>query len=578
MSSPIKTSAPAAAPPVPSFEERLLRLEQKLDLELSPPSTSDAASGRLRDLAATVHDLARQQQILRRDLESLFEALERDPEGSRPPVDAETSPSRAAALGPADSVARRAARWLLRNTLGRARTLWHSADPHRPPPLELIAGDAVPIPGPLPISAPVGIATADAFGSQTHPPVLRAETSGDPNAFCLLEAPSPAITQLQTLWELLAWTLATEPLSFLELRFAAGARILLAAGPGNKAAVGKTLCLPHDAPPRSLGPELASRFRPSAHPRYSVPRKGNPPRVHRISPLRPPTSGQRPSRRLLLLEAPLDRDVAEWCAAWMHTHGGPEGWLLASTVPSHEAQVRRLLSLEALGALCYPLADFFEPELRSSVLEALLALYSVPAFTRLGEGPSSLPDFSTRNDLERHDFDLSEPENLPFETPLPSSRPPAEARLRQELGVGPGETLVAQTCDLERSRRPQDFLLLAHHLREDDRFFFLLCGEGAAEGTVADLEGYLRLPRYRRLASPPRHDVLAAADVVTSTAERLPLPYDLAAARAAGRPVVAFRAPGLERLGDVRSCAVGDLAALAESLREIADLSRPVAD
>ncbi len=54
--------------------------------------------------------------------------------------------------------------------------------------------------------------------------------------------------------------------------------------------------------------------------------------------------------------------------------------------------------------------------------------------------------------------------------------------MRRDLGAPDDATLIVMVSDLITSKRPEDFLALAHRFRADDRFFFLLVGRGPLAG------------------------------------------------------------------------------------------------
>lgn len=610
-SPPPNTTAPPAASTSSrkELEARVKLLENRLEaLEIFLPSMPDSERlppARSLELAAAVHDLAAQQRLLRRDLETILEMLDRSGNPPRGPESSISKPARnAASIRQLPPIGRRAARWLLRNTLGRARAAWSSADPSQPPVLDIRCnGPEVEVPGPLGlVVADPGNLDGDLFDRQTLPPQIvpqgatpesmaKKPSGARARSYHLLEAPAADFTMPHTCWELVSWALASEDLGFLELRLAAGQRILLRATQkkngrsGNE--VGKRLSFPRETNQRSLGPVLSSQYRPTERPEYYLRRNHRGAGHHLIGSLRAAESPapEPPGRELLLLDTPLTRGACEWCVDWMRAHGGARRWIVVSRVASDELQSRRLASFESLGTLYYPIADFLAPPVLGSALPCIARTYSVSAVTRLGSGPWPVSDrelLAEHISCETHSspvlrsWDLSDPPQLPMQRPcvLSSLGPEARETFRQRLGLADDQVLVVQICDLENHQRPADFLLLAHSLRRDPRFFFLLVGEGSTEPTLEDLEGYLRLPRYLRLPSAPRQALVSAGDLFTSTAELLPLPYDLLAAMAAGRPVVAAAAAGLEqRLGSPDHGilqAVGDLDGFAGFLCRVA--------
>ncbi len=144
---------------------------------------------------------------------------------------------------------------------------------------------------------------------------------------------------------------------------------------------------------------------------------------------------------------------------------------------------------------------------------------------------------------------------------------------RRELGVPDDALLVVMAADLVAGERPEDFVALAHRLRDDERFVFLLAGDGPLAAAVHDLAGLLASRRLL-LRPPPAAlpELLTAGDLYCSTAESHAFPDALLTALALGLPAVAT-APEILEQGP---CGVavqwpGDLEAFAEALRSLAD-------
>lgn len=117
--------------------------------------------------------------------------------------------------------------------------------------------------------------------------------------------------------------------------------------------------------------------------------------------------------------------------------------------------------------------------------------------------------------------------------------PDARRRLRRELGVEEDEVLVLMATTLLAERRPEDFVNAALRLREDRRFRFVVAGDGPLASGVDELVRFFGLSntcRVRSVAS--RAELVAAADVVCSTAQHEPIPLAILAALAMERPVV----------------------------------------
>jgi glycosyltransferase involved in cell wall biosynthesis len=164
--------------------------------------------------------------------------------------------------------------------------------------------------------------------------------------------------------------------------------------------------------------------------------------------------------------------------------------------------------------------------------------------------------------------------------PLPK-QPPAPnwvAAVRQALGLEEDHRLVVMESDLTPTQRPEDFVAVAHRLRDRRDLHFRLIGAGPLSGTVCDLAHYFGLERFALV--PPTYtpvNLAAAAEIIVSTAERHPWPLMPAYALACGRALVATDVDNVRELveqaeGD-RSALVrpGDLDGLTAAVNAAAD-------
>ncbi len=113
-------------------------------------------------------------------------------------------------------------------------------------------------------------------------------------------------------------------------------------------------------------------------------------------------------------------------------------------------------------------------------------------------------------------------------------------RLREELGVPPGAILVTMAVRMHPQKRPEDFVVLAHQMEEDEELFFLLVGGGPLDGSIDDLVKYYQVRNLRRLGFyTPIADLLAISDVACMMSEYEALPLFILSALAMETPVVA---------------------------------------
>jgi hypothetical protein len=394
----------------------------------------------------------------------------------------------------------------------------------------------------------------------------------------------------EALLELARLTVAAEDLDSLELRTTDGAVRFDRERPGGggprKPRVGKVVDLAGDvfdggeggtepAEPgvRVEGPYRVAGLRPGAGHR------------HLLRPLPPPgpTSGDRDGVLIVAgspLDSGLDRLVADLLRGLGDRLGDGRRPQLATLAPSGELQRRRLVELARLAPV-HPLADFLAPELLPSALRHLAARHGIGAVLHLGDRPPTGEVAAAVDELAPPPKLVDRPRRGPIQevgVDVDDLRrrldPAAGRRLRGELGVPEGTTLVTLCADLVAGERPEDFLALAHRFAGDPDFFFLLVGTGPRAATLDDLERYLAPPRFRRRDALPLPDLLAATDVACLPGEAPERPYFLLAALAAGVPAVAADA-GVGELLAEGPCGVtaplGELAAFETALRRFAD-------
>ncbi len=131
---------------------------------------------------------------------------------------------------------------------------------------------------------------------------------------------------------------------------------------------------------------------------------------------------------------------------------------------------------------------------------------------------------------------------------LPRGLPPRTVNPRPKPRDLSGVTVVAWIGDLVPAERPEDFLAIARRFRGDDGFRFHIAGDGPLAADVDALIDTMGLTNVRRSGREETvASVLAAADVLCTTGERLTSPGIALAALAQGVPVVS---PALSDLGE----------------------------
>ncbi len=602
---------------------RLDALERLIRRLKAEPGTADAA--RLAKLQEAIADLAGAQHDAHLRLDALTGAVDRlaggragdeTPEGG-------SGDGRAIPASPPRPIAfetdsprgwrprlKRWARFVLRSTLGKVRWIWDAAHP-RPPwgDVRLLVRDA---PGTLP-SLTIVAEEGDAgeirawLEGQTDRDTSVA-TAGESIAGDYAWHAGPgtvggALADLPaTFVESARLLLASEALGFVcfetprgsrwlvgrELRRANGKLDLDALARRAKrrpgVVLGKIAGGDPDLLPRALcRPEIRRRLRRDGPYVVAVATK---PRVvkHRLSkpphpnPLpqgerEPDSEGLAPEgRSLLLLTAALAGGRERAAAAALDGHRDAPR-IVASTVAQDDWR-GRWRALERSTPYVYALGGVFADELHADLVHALIVRHGVERLVYFddGEPPPIIGELSRRSAELRID-----PLRPVVKTPEVAAGD--GGRLRDALGWPADAVVVVMCADLIPEQRPEDFVALAHRLRDDERFRFLLVGAGPLASGVRDLGRLLDLENLR-VERPERNlgDVLDAADVVCSTAERDLFPHAVPAALLLGRPAIAA-AGDLRRLLETGPCGLvvdrpGDLDGFEEALRSLTDADR----
>jgi len=322
---------------------------------------------------------------------------------------------------------------------------------------------------------------------------------------------------------------------------------------------------------------------------------------------------------LIVVASPLEGGAAGVVAAIVRELRGEARIVVAATAADHALGVRRALELERLGATVYELGSALQPEIWPSALDRIASRWAPLAALTVGHDPrlagavASLQAQGARivalpvgdgaafgNADVRLDADagpgatgvgagaLEQRAPVPVGWLLPEAVADASPRQREqtraELGVAAGGRLVVTAVDLVASARPEDVVVVADRLRREPGITYAVVGDGPLAGSLLDLAGFLGVNTVRLLR--PRHalqELAAAADLVLDpSCEPVVRPL-LAAALAAGTPVVTAPGGGAERLlaeigGGVVVGSIGAPDELAAAVREmLADGRRPAA-
>ena len=586
-----------------TLARRLDALERLVRRLRADRGTPDAA--RLDKLQEAVADLADAQHDAHLRLDALIDAVAPEAAGEETTGEAAggeaTRPPRPIAFETPSPRGWRSrlkawARLVLRSTVGKARWIWDAAHP-RPPWGDVLLTVRDP-PASLP-SLTVVLRDGDDgawLDRQTDRDlqITRTDeiTDGHPidsDYAWHVEADLTTADLPATFLESARRLLATEALGFVyftspravywlvsrELRQASGKLDLEALDrrakrrPGE--VLGKIAGGDSELLPRALcRPEIRRRVRRSGP--YVVAVATKPRNVkHRLK--RPRIEATRPRDEprpgvLVLLTTALAGGLERAVAATLEELTSETPPVVASTV-SQTGWRARWRALERSTPYVYALGGVFAEELHADLVHGLIVRHGVErVLLAAGERPA------LAEELRRHSSSLR------IEELRPAAEPAATdgdgGRLRREIGW-PGDALVIAMCaDLIAEQRPEDFVALAHRLRDDERFRFLLVGDGPLTADLRDLGRLFGLENLR-VERPERDlgEILDAADVVCTTAERDPYPYAVPAALGQGCPVVAA-AGDLRRLLEAGPCGVvvahpGDLDGFEAALRTLAD-------
>ena len=594
-------------------------LGQRLDALLRevrhlPAGGDEADKARLDKLQEAVTDLAAAHHDVHRQLDALAGAVdqmatEQLDDGND--VDAAADHSLPADFVP--PVAQRGwrprlkgwARAALRSTLGKLRHVWDAAHP-RPPWGDEVRFLVRDTPARLPslsVVLPTGAETEGTCARLAWQTDDGVQLSRDPNAgvdtdYVWDVGPGDVPPTFIATARLL---LATEELGFAcfqtpgaadqwlvarELRHPAGGldgeALCRRAKRRPGQVLGKIAGGDDELLPRALcRPEIRRRVRRSG--RYVLAVATRPRTVeHRLRPVRaetrtiPPDAGADGQPGVLvLLTADLAGGLERVLAAMLEDLSGDVPPVLATTVPLTTLAAPRWRALERFTPYLYPLGDVFAEALHAGLIQELIARHSVSRLLQAGDG-EAWPGLAGALRRRLPELEVDEPTLSPIAGQPAAPAAGAGPALRRALGWTEEAIVVTMCADLIAGQRPEDFVALAHRLRDSDRFRFLLFGDGPLAASVRDLE---RLFGLHNLHVEPRarglYEVLDAADVVCTTAESDPFPHAVIAALERRRPVVAAATGDLPRLLEAGPCGIvvphpGDLDSFEAALRSLA--------
>lgn len=651
------------------------------DRDIVAPSPERRARARERVLRQAVDDLTAEIRDLRAQRDAISEAYEQLRAGVAAPAGAGQALSPPPQQPGSAALLRRAAKGLIRGTLGSVRRLWRVADPAQRFVVDLrLAREPAAA---LPSITVVVDAGADAGRASDRLAALAAQTAEQLEVAVwdrgsdALEVRSPRGVDVRraaaasrdellsavtgsylatlgegvpelptTLFETLQWLLSSEDLAYVrvfappvdddgdpppqlllcrrELWQLDGIDLAgLAARAARRPVLGKTIGLTgrlDAAVPRlaTLGPGSGRLVcRTGRYDVWAGSRSG--PVPHQARSLSAgPDAGNRDRPALLVLAAvPMIGGAAGLVAATVRELRGSGRCVVVSTAADHALGAARALQLERLGATVYELGSTLPPEIWGSAVDriatgltpgAVLAVGHDPrldgAVGRLqaggarivalpvGDGPSFggadarivADDLPGRADAPRGEAEdqVPVPAGWILEVVARGTAPQQRQRVRSELGVPEDRRLVVAVTDLVAAGRPEDVVVVADLLRREPGLCFVLVGDGPLAGSIRDLISFLAVDtlHLRR----PRHslaELAAAADLVLDpSSEPVARPL-VAAALAAGTPVVTARGGGAGRLltetgGGVVVGSIGAPHELAAAVRQVlADGRRP---
>jgi len=264
--------------------------------------------------------------------------------------------------------------------------------------------------------------------------------------------------------------------------------------------------------------------------------------------------------------------------------------VVATTAAESALDLRRAAHLERLDVPVYELGSTLDPSAWPSAIERIAKRYEIDKLVVVGNDARVGPAVEALRDrgvgvVSLPAIDDSVPPGWPMTTasePVPAVRGRA---VRFELGVPEDRFLVVTAADLVEACRPEDLVAVAERFRDQPDTVFMLVGEGPLAGNVLDLVRYLDLDNVR-LRGPVHElgDLAAAADLVVDVSENAAVRPALAAAIAAGTPVVATPGAGLRELIESTGATglvvgrPGDPAEIADAIRRIRGADRSPTD
>ncbi|MCA1580426.1 MAG: methyltransferase domain-containing protein [Acidobacteria bacterium] len=314
----------------------------------------------------------------------------------------------------------------------------------------------------------------------------------------------------------------------------------------------------------------------------------------------------RPSVLLLLPDPPGSRAEEEIRSLLGDASG--MRLLIVSCAPGTPALAIALDRFREVTPHVYSLGDVLPRELFFSAVSHLLRCYEVAAVVQVGESswfhqaarhireefpslrlvvaPPAGSAADARPMIEIADLILAQSSRQHQELArignaaakirrLPRGLPSRPSNPRPKPRDQPAETVVAWIGDLVPGERPEDFLAIARRFRGDDGFRFHLAGDGPLAADVDTLIESMGLTNVRRSGrDETASSVLAEADVLCTTAERLAWPGIALEALARGIPVVS---PALSDLAEdipadaagIPAVAAGQAAGFETALRSL---------
>jgi glycosyltransferase involved in cell wall biosynthesis len=327
---------------------------------------------------------------------------------------------------------------------------------------------------------------------------------------------------------------------------------------------------------------------------------------HAVRPVPPlaPATDSGPETVLVMVASALAGGSAEVVAAAVRSLRGRLRFVVVSTAADHSLGVSRVLAFERLGATVYELGTVLQPEAWRSAVARVAHRYRPTAVLVVGVDPrldpaladlraggvrivalagggASLGEADARLLAEAGGSGQSSGGDggrveVPAGWLMPaagSDTPPGRrAAIRAELGIPPDGWLVVTAVDLVPAGRPEDVVVVADRLRDEEDVRFLLVGDGPLAGTVVDLVGFLGVCSVRlQRPAHPLTELVAAADLVLDPSEEPVARPLVIAALAAGVPVVSAPGGGAERLvgevgGGIVVPSIGDPDGLADAV------------